>query len=258
VSHGRARTIIRSREFMYLVPKPRVPTMAVWGNGIIRSSDHLWLPPLPTVRGRVAVFSGMKAWLARAPRPLPAVVVAPVLVGSASAWFETGRFDALAFVLALVGVALVHFGANMSNDYFDYLSENDAREHRRHRLQRGSRVIQEGLIAARSVQIASIRLSRGGTLIGLCLVLRLGNNPAPRAGVRGCLPGVLLTASPLRLGYHGLGELLTGLCFGPLTAVGSALVQMAGSPRSPSLPPFRPASWWQPFFTDQRVPGSRS
>jgi 1,4-dihydroxy-2-naphthoate octaprenyltransferase len=44
-------------------------------------------------------------------------------------------------------------------------------------------------------------------------------------GIIGVLSGFFYTASPVKLGYKGWGELVVGLCFGPLVVLGSYYVQ---------------------------------
>ena len=54
---------------------------------------------------------------------------APVLVGGSVAWWETGsapaHFHWGLWLLTLLGLMLLHSGANLANDYFDHLTGND-------------------------------------------------------------------------------------------------------------------------------------
>jgi 1,4-dihydroxy-2-naphthoate octaprenyltransferase len=151
--------------------------------------------------------------------------VAPILVGTAAAWHTAGRFDALNFALALVGGILIHLGANMSNDYFDWKSETDGLNANLSAYSGGSRVIQNGLIPARQILAAAIACLAAGSLIGILLVIRLGSIPLLLLGAAGVFFAYAYTGVPFRLGYQGYGELLNGLSFGPIMALGAYAVQ---------------------------------
>jgi 1,4-dihydroxy-2-naphthoate octaprenyltransferase len=151
--------------------------------------------------------------------------VAPVLVGTAAAWNETGRFDPGLFALAFVGAVLIHLGANMANDYFDYRSETDDRNLSSNAYSGGSRVIQEGLIPARFILNAAIGCFVAGSLIGFFLVWRLQSLLLLCLGLTGVFLAYFYTGSPIRLAYRGFAEIANGLSFGPILALGAAVVQ---------------------------------
>jgi len=166
--------------------------------------------------------------------------IAPVLVGTAAAWYQTGRFDALRFTLALVGAALVHLGANMSNDYFDARSETDALNASGSAFSGGSRVIQDGLIPARHILIAAIACITAGSLIGIWLVVSLRSLWLLGIGMAGVFCAFFYTGVPLRLGYRGFAEILNGISFGPIIALGAFAVQAplwSWTALAASLPP---------------------
>lgn len=52
-------------------------------------------------------------------------IAVPVMLGTAIAWQE-GSFHGGYFALALLGALCIQVGLDMSNDYFDHLSGNDA------------------------------------------------------------------------------------------------------------------------------------
>jgi 1,4-dihydroxy-2-naphthoate polyprenyltransferase len=151
--------------------------------------------------------------------------VAPVLVGTAAAWYSAGTFNPVSFVLALVGCALIHLGANMSNDYFDYRSETDALNASASAFSGGSRVIQEGLLTARQILTAAIACFTIGSLIGIGLVVTQRNIPLLAIGLLGVFCAYFYTGTPLRLGYKGFAEILNGVSFGPIVAMGAYAVQ---------------------------------
>ncbi len=155
---------------------------------------------------------------------LPATI-APVLIGTAVAWFDSGKFDPAVFILALVGGIFVHLGANLANDYFDARSEADAMNVDRNALSGGSRVIQDGLIPAGQILAAALSFLAAGALIGLYLVVRLRSPALLGIGVLGVFCAYFYTGEPLRLGYRGLAEVLNGISFGPIITLGSYVVQ---------------------------------
>ena len=170
---------------------------------------------------------------------LPATI-APVLIGTAVAWFATGRFDPLVFCLALIGGIFVHLGANLSNDYFDARSEADALNVDRNALSGGSRVIQDGLIPAGQILAAAISFLAAGALIGLYLAWRLHSVLLLGIGAAGVFCAYFYTGAPLRLGYRGLAEVLNGISFGPIITAGAYVVQtgsISGAVLLASIPP---------------------
>jgi 1,4-dihydroxy-2-naphthoate polyprenyltransferase len=167
----------------------------------------------------------IRPWLKALRAHFLTATVAPVAVGTAAAWYAAGRFDPLVFILALVGCAFIHLGANMSNDYFDYRSETDALNANASAFSGGSRVIQDGLIPARSILVAAIVCFVIGAGIGLGLVIVQGNIPLLAAGLVGLFCAYFYTGAPLRLGYRGFAELLNGLSFGPVIVMGAFFAQ---------------------------------
>jgi 1,4-dihydroxy-2-naphthoate octaprenyltransferase len=167
----------------------------------------------------------MKRWLRALRAHFLTASIAPVLVGTAVAWYETARFDLGLFALALAGAILIHLGANMANDYFDYRSETDARNVSSSAYSGGSRVIQEGLIPARHVLVAAVCCLVAGSLIGFFLVWRLRSVPLLVLGLAGVSLAYFYTGLPVRLAYHGFAEIANGVSFGPILALGAAVVQ---------------------------------
>jgi 1,4-dihydroxy-2-naphthoate polyprenyltransferase len=182
----------------------------------------------------------MKAWFRALRAHFLTASVAPVLVGTAAAWFEARVFDPLLFALALVGAVLVHLGANMANDYFDSRSETDAKNASGSAYSGGSRVIQDGLIPARQILAAALICIAAGSLIGLYLVWHLRSLTLLILGAAGVFLAYFYTGTPLRLGYRGLAELCNGIAFGPVIALGAAVVQTGSltlTTAAASIPP---------------------
>ncbi|MGD1049147.1 MAG: 1,4-dihydroxy-2-naphthoate octaprenyltransferase [Candidatus Krumholzibacteriaceae bacterium] len=151
--------------------------------------------------------------------------VFPVLLGTAIAHARTGAFDPLLFALTLAGVVLIHLGTNVSNDYFDHLSGNDALNTQFVRpFTGGSRLIQEGLISPRAVATLSIALLAAAVAVGAALAALRGPYIL-LFGAIGIMSGVFYVAPPVRLSSRALGEVFIGLNFGVLAVAGSYFVQ---------------------------------
>ncbi len=164
-------------------------------------------------------------WRATRAYSLPASIV-PVLLGTILAArgyanFGRGHFDLVAFFIVLIGAVFAHIGANVLNDYFDFLYGVDTRpEH-------GSGVLTGRLLTPRQALIFSALLFVGAALCGLLLLRAHPGVVAPLAALGlGC--AVLYSAL---LKKYALGDLLIILSFGlglTLGAYGIQAGQMSG------------------------------
>lgn len=157
-------------------------------------------------------------WRATRAYSLPASVV-PVILGTVLAargygGSAAGHFDLRTFALTMAGAVLAHFGANVLNDYFDFVKGVDTRpEH-------GSGVITGGAMTARFALGFAIVLFVGAGVCGFAL-LQKGTDILPFAAVGlGC--AVLY---PTFLKKYGLGDLLVIIAFGLGLTLGAFLVQ---------------------------------
>jgi len=173
---------------------------------------------------RSAKLKQLNLWIKAMRAPFFQAVIVPVVVGTAVAWYQTGIFHPWYFLLALLGVVFVHAGTNLANDYFDYRSGADDANKEFTPFNGGSRVIQEGLISPKGIYKGSLSFFALAVLVGLYLVWVCGWELLV-IGTAGLLSGYFYTASPIRLGYRGLGELLVGLNCGPLVVLGASSVQ---------------------------------
>jgi 1,4-dihydroxy-2-naphthoate octaprenyltransferase len=154
-------------------------------------------------------------WKAIRPHSL-GTALAPVLIGGGVA-IRDGNFRAWAFLLAVLGVALLLIGVNLGNDYFDFRSGADPP------IGVGGRPLQQGLLQPRTFLVGSIAAFVLAGAIGIFLAL--ASPPSVLAiGLAGALLGFFYTAPPFRLGYRGLGEAVVFLCLGPGAAVGAYAV----------------------------------
>ena len=182
--------------------------------------------------------SKLSIWLAELRAPFFTASVVPVLVGTALAYSTAGVFQPSLFILALLGMVALHAGANIANDYFDHTSGNDWANENVTPFSGGSRLIQKGLLAPKSVLIAAWIACSIGALIGIIILLLTKSIFILVLGLTGLLGGYFYTASPVRLGYRGIGELIIAVIFGLLPVYGSYYLQT----RTIDLVPLMPAA----------------
>jgi 1,4-dihydroxy-2-naphthoate octaprenyltransferase len=167
-------------------------------------------------------LSGARLWLMAArPRTLPAAI-APVLVGTTAAVYETSgdRFRVAAFIAALVGSVLIQIGTNLANDYSDAKRGADTVD----RLG-PVRVTASGLVAPQRVLVGTWLAFAAAVACGIYLATVAGA-VILLVGVASIAAGVLYTGGPRPYGYEGLGELFVFLFFGLVAVNGSYYVQL--------------------------------
>lgn len=135
---------------------------------------------------------------------------------------SAGRWNLLLLTGVLLGVAALHGGANLLNDYHDDRLGSD-RLARPTPFSGGSRVIQEGLVTAATVKRVAIgMLLIGGLLLmGICLKTHAASLLFLLGGL---IAAWSYSAPPLRLIAKGWGEIVVGLAFGPFLTSGVFLV----------------------------------
>ena len=154
--------------------------------------------------------------------PFLTATIVPVALGGAIAGHQH-RFAWGWFLLALLGAVLIHFGLNMANDLFDDSSGADSANVTPTPFSGGSRVLQYGLVSRRTVAAATAACYLGGIAIGLSLAAARGWGLLAIGGV-GVAISLAYSAPPLKLVHRGVGELVTAVGFGPVTAVGTYYV----------------------------------
>lgn len=149
----------------------------------------------------------------------------PVFLGAAIAFAVTGAFNWGLFILTLLAALLLHGGTDVMNDYFDHRSGNDeANQEFVRPFSGGSRLIQLGLLSPVEVLAEGLILFVAGTLLGVYLAWVRG--PFILAlGAIAILCGFFYTGRPFNWASRGLGELMVGLNFGPLMALGAYYMQ---------------------------------
>jgi 1,4-dihydroxy-2-naphthoate octaprenyltransferase len=167
----------------------------------------------------------IRVWLHALRAPFLTASAIPVLIGASAAFWKTGSFAVGRFLVTLGGVVSLHLGANLANDYFDYVTGCDDLNPEPTPFSGGSRVIQHGLISSRAILIASCFFFALGMGQGLWLNSTVAGNRVLWLGLAGLAGGVLYSAVPFKLSYRGIGELVVFAMFGPLAVAGSYLCQ---------------------------------
>jgi 1,4-dihydroxy-2-naphthoate polyprenyltransferase len=172
-------------------------------------------------------MAGLKVWLRAAQAQSFVVSVIPVLVGAAVAVFQGAPLAPLLLLLTLAGVLAIHAATNMSNDWVDYKTGVDNQPPEIiSPFTAGSRVLPDKLLTPDQHRRVWLILYAIGAAIGLYLALTVADGWVILAlGASMGLLSLFYTYPPLKLQYHGFGEALVGIIFGPVLVFGSYFVQ---------------------------------
>ncbi len=186
--------------------------------------------PAPLVAQPVAYRRSFSEWLQvwwEGIRPgYLTLAIMPVLLGSALAWIRTiapqspfGHFRLLHFIAALCAVIALQIGANLVNDYYDFIKGVDTGNP----LGPGA-LIQQGLMKPIPVLSLGLVLLLLGALLGSVVAL-FGNLYIFLFGIIGLLCAFFYSATSYSLSSNALGELVSFCIYGPLITLGAYLVQ---------------------------------
>lgn len=150
----------------------------------------------------------------------------PALLGSSLGWLASisahqprGIFHPQRFLAVLIAVTLLQLGANLLNDYHDYLNGVDTSN-----VLGPGNLIQQGLIKPARLLSIGIGLLIMGGLIGAVVAIS-GGLPAFVFGALGLLGAYFYSASRRSLAALTLGEVVAFWIFGPLLTLGAYAVQ---------------------------------
>jgi len=151
-------------------------------------------------------------------------------VGLAAAFID-GSFNLFRALLGLLGVLLAHIAMNVINDYFDHSSGLDMNTIKTP-FSGGSGILQSGKLNPRSVYLFAVGCLLLGGAIGIYFAYTVGWM---------ILPVIIFAALTIYtytdcLSHWYMGELVTGINFGFLMAVGAYYI-MAGRYSVSSLVP---------------------
>jgi 1,4-dihydroxy-2-naphthoate polyprenyltransferase len=168
-------------------------------------------------------------WDGIRPAYLPLSLV-PLFVGSALAWTQTitphtplGHFHLIHFVGSILVVLCLQLGANLVNDYYDYLRGID----RSNMLGPGG-LIQQGQTRPTRILMIGLALLFLGALLGLVVALA-GGPLVYLFGLVGLLCAYFYSATSRALSSLALSELIAFIVFGPLITLGAYMVQTGGT-----------------------------
>ncbi|MFZ2088962.1 MAG: prenyltransferase [Desulfobaccales bacterium] len=123
------------------------------------------------------------------------------------------------FLLTILGVAGLHTGGNLINDYYDSFGSDPINKFATP-FSGGSRVIQKGELSAEFVRNLAYACLGLGVACGLILIY-YGRPGVALLGLFGLAAAYLYSASPVQLMSKGFGELTIFLAFGPVLTLGS-------------------------------------
>lgn len=129
-------------------------------------------------------------------------------------------------VLTVLGIFAIEVAKNASGEIFDFDSGTDLAIAAADRspFSGGKRVLVDGLLSRGE----TIAISAVGYLVGLgagFIIVFLREPGILWIGLVGVACAYLYHAPPVKLSYRGLGELAVAVCYGPLIALGTYLVQ---------------------------------
>lgn len=164
-----------------------------------------------------------RVWLQGARvRTLP-LAVAPVVLGTASAWWANS-FSAPFALLALLVAVAIQVGVNYANDYSDGVRGTD-------QFRVGpARLTGSGAASPKSVLTAALASFAVAGLSGLTLVLLTGSWWLLAIGGAALVAAWTYTGGKNPYGYRGVGELVVFVFFGLVATIGTAYVQVGDIP----------------------------
>ena len=147
----------------------------------------------------------------------------PVAAATALAYLTDHTCNFLWFLLTILGVASLHLGGNLINDYCDSFGSDPLNRYATP-FSGGSRVIQEGLLTPSQVKTMAYLFFGLGIACGLGLIY-LGRPWVALVGLLGLGAAVFYSAAPVQFMSAGMGEGAIFLAFGPLLSWGAYYVQ---------------------------------
>jgi 1,4-dihydroxy-2-naphthoate octaprenyltransferase len=163
----------------------------------------------------------MKNYIKALRAPFLAGSIVPVIIGTTTA-YVAGAFSFSMMIAAAVGIASLHLGANLLNDYHD-ASGSDPVNVRLTPFSGGSRVIQESALRPWAVLTMAILFFVLGIATGVWFIYQ-GRLLVIPIGLMGLFAGWAYSAPPFQLMNRGWGETVIFFAFGPLVTLGTHYV----------------------------------
>jgi 1,4-dihydroxy-2-naphthoate polyprenyltransferase len=150
-----------------------------------------------------------------------------VSVGALLAFYAGAGLSLPKYLAVAAAAMLLQAGANLINDYYDFIKGTDRENWQAPDAFGPGLVIQQGLLTAKQIRIGGLVAFAAGSALGLTLVYACGW-PVLLLGLAGAFGSYFYTAEPLSLAYHGLGDFMVFLLMGPGYVMGSYYVQALG------------------------------
>jgi 1,4-dihydroxy-2-naphthoate octaprenyltransferase len=151
--------------------------------------------------------------------------LSPIFVATAYAYYTHRVFNWWLFLLTWIAMTAVLVATDLLNDYYDHVLKADDLNPVTTPFSGGSRVIQEGLIAEKTIFRVAIALLVFASIIGLYLNFVLDGVTILLLGLLGFFIVFFYTAPPVKLCYRGLGEIAQTIGYGPVMLFGAYFVQ---------------------------------
>ncbi len=174
-------------------------------------------------------------WLKAMRVPFLQATIVPVVLGSVVAWRFANTFNWGLLLLTLAGASLIQIATNMFNDYFDFRSGNDLQVKHQNPFAGGGRILTAGFIQPSTHLLVSSACLLIGCVIGAYFIVSQGLTQLLWLGLIGVVSSYAYVGPPFKLAYRGVGEILVGLNFGPITTLGSYYVQTGSLALAPVL-----------------------
>jgi len=177
----------------------------------------------PIIRAFGGVMANFAVYLRALRLPFLTGSLLPVTAATALAYLIDRVFAPGLFLLNALGVAALHLGANLLNDYYDAFG-SDPLNLNFTPFSGGSRVIQNQELSPAAVRDLAYLFLALGLTCGAALIY-LDRPWVALVGLLGLLAGFCYSAAPWQLMSNGLGELVIFMAFGPLLSLGTFYVQ---------------------------------
>jgi 1,4-dihydroxy-2-naphthoate octaprenyltransferase len=126
--------------------------------------------------------------------------------------------------VTVAGIFALEIAKNASGEVHDFAADRAVKDDERTPFSGGKRVLVDGVLTRK--ETAAIAAIGYGIAAACGMAIVLWREPAVLAlGILGVACAYFYNAPPLRLSYRGLGEIVVGVCYGPLIACGTFLVQ---------------------------------
>jgi len=185
----------------------------------------------PTPHPSPFSLSSLVAWARLAHPPTLLLSTAPVLVALAAVWARWGKVSLPLAACAFFGVALVHAGANILDEYLEFARRSGSWSNfLDHDPASRPLLAQVGLYPLDALRVSVITLAIGA-LVGVPLIVA-GGWPIAVLGALGVAVAFLYSATSYALKRLPLGDLAVLLALGPGVMVATILSQR----KTPTLP----------------------